>query len=49
MISDFYLDTIAIKVKTIPVNKRLSATIFKNAVYKNPSLIFNILKIYSGI
>ena len=48
-LSDLDLDAIADKVDAVPLEDRSLATLFKKAVYKKPSLIFDVLKIYSGI
>ena len=47
-LSDLDLDGIAANIQKVPINKRTLATVFKKAVYKRPSLIFDVLKIYSG-
>jgi len=47
-LSDLDLDDIAANVEKVPINNRTLATVFKKAVYKKPSLIFDVLKIYSG-
>tara|TARA_Y100000590_G_C15702491_1_gene1007337 strand:- start:809 stop:1987 length:1179 start_codon:yes stop_codon:yes gene_type:complete len=47
-LSDLDLDGIAANVEKVPIDKRTLATVFKKAVYKKPSLIFDVLKIYSG-
>jgi len=47
-LSDADLDDIAKKVTSVPLERRSLSTVFKKAVYKKPSLIFDVLKIYSG-
>ncbi|MDC1050961.1 NAD(P)/FAD-dependent oxidoreductase [Candidatus Marinimicrobia bacterium] len=40
---------IAEKVSIIPTNKRSLSSIFKHAVYKKPSLIIDVLKVFAGV
>ena len=47
-LTDSDLNEIAEKVSKVPVDQRSLATVFKMAVYKKPTLIFDVLKIYSG-
>ena len=47
-LTDSDLNEIAEKVSKVPINERSLATVFKMAVYKRPSLVFDVLKIYSG-
>jgi len=47
-LTDLDLDGIAANIAKVPINKRTLSTVFKKAVYKKPSLIFDVLKIYSG-
>ena len=47
-LKDDDLNEIAFKVSQVPLDDRSLATVFKMAVYKRPSLIFDVLKIYSG-
>ena len=45
--SDF--DDIADSVLSVPLDKRTLSTVFKKAVYKKPSLIIDVLKVFSGL
>ena len=47
-LTDSDLNEIAEKVSKVPIKERSLATVFKMAVYKRPSLVFDVLKIYSG-
>ena len=47
-LKDSDLNDIAEKVSKVPLDQRSLVTVFKMAVYKRPSLIFDVLKIYSG-
>ena len=48
-LSDEDLNSIADKVLSIPPNKRTLASVFKAAVYKKPSLIIDVLKVFAGV
>ena len=48
-LSDEDLNLIADKVLSIPPNKRTLASVFKAAVYKKPSLIIDVLKVFAGV
>ena len=43
------LDSIAEKVLSIPDNKRTLTSVFKTAVFKKPTLIIDVLKVFSGV
>ena len=45
--SDF--DDIADSVLTVPLEKRTLSTVFKKAVFKKPSLIIDVIKVFSGL
>ena len=47
-LSDDDLNSIAENVLSIPMNKRTLASVFKAAVFKKPSLIIDVLKVFSG-
>ncbi len=48
-LTDDDLNYIATQVSKIPENKRTITSIFKHAVYKKPSIIFDVLKVFAGI
>ena len=48
-LSDEELNSIAEKVLSIPPNKRTLASVFKAAVFKKPSLIIDVLKVFAGV
>ena len=48
-LSDDNLDSIAKQVLTIPIGKRTLSSVFKAAVYKKPSLIVDVLKVFAGV
>ena len=48
-LSDEDLNSIADKVLSIPSDKRTLASVFKAAVYKKPSLIIDVLKVFAGV
>ena len=48
-LSDDDLNYIANEVKKVPDDKRTITTIFKNAVYKKPSIIFDVIKVFAGV
>jgi digeranylgeranylglycerophospholipid reductase len=48
-LSDQNLDSIAEKVLSIPQHKRTLSSIFKAAVYKKPSLIVDVMKVFAGV
>jgi len=43
------LDSIAEKVLSIPHNKRTLTSVFKAAVFKKPTLIIDVLKVFAGV
>ena len=43
------LDSIAEKLLSIPHNKRTLTSVFKAAVFKKPTLIIDVLKVFSGV
>ena len=43
------LDSIAKKVLSIPHNKRSLTSVFKAAVFKKPTLIIDVLKVFAGV
>ena len=43
------LDSIAEKVLSIPHNKRTLTSVFNAAVFKKPTLIIDVLKVFSGV
>jgi len=47
-LSDKDLNDIALSVKKIPEERRKLASVFKQAVYKKPKLIIDVLKIFAG-
>ena len=48
-LTDNDLDTIADKVLSIPHNRRTLSSVFKAAVFKKPSLIVDVLKVFAGV
>ena len=48
-LSDEDLNDIAIKVESIPNNKRTLSSVFKAAVYKKPSLIIDVMRAFAGV
>ena len=48
-LTDDDLNGIAKKVLTIPPNKRTLASVFRAAVFKKPSLIMDVLKVFAGV
>jgi len=48
-LADDDLNYIATQVSRVPVNKRSLSNIFKHAVYKKPSLIIDVLKVFAGV
>ena len=48
-LKDEDLNYIADQVSRVPENKRTITTIFKNAVYKKPSIIFDVIKVFAGV
>ena len=48
-LDDEDLNYIAEKVSLIPENKRTLSSVFKHAVYKKPSLIVDVFKVFAGI
>ena len=47
-LEDEDLDSIAESILSIAVEKRSLLTVFKKAVFKKPSLLFDVLKVFSG-
>ena len=47
-LSDDELNDIAIRVNKIDSSKRSLGSVFKTAVYKKPSLIFDVVRIFTG-
>ena len=47
-LNDQDLDSIAQSILDIDIEKRNLLTVFKKAVYKKPSLLFDVLKVFSG-
>ena len=48
-LDDNDLNSIADKVLAIPHNKRSLASVFKAAVFKKPTLILDVLKVFAGV
>ena len=48
-LSDEDLNDIAIKIESIPNNKRTLTSVFKAAVYKKPSLIIDVMRAFTGV
>ena len=48
-LNDVDLDAIAQSIQSIAVEKRSLGTVFKKAVYKKPSLLFDVVKIFAGL
>ena len=48
-LKDSDLDNIAESVLSVPLEKRTLSTVFKKAVFKKPSLIIDVIKIFSGL
>ena len=48
-LSDEDLDYIAEQVLSIPYNKRTLSSVFKAAVFKKPTLIIDVLKVFAGV
>ena len=48
-LDDNDLNQIAMSVASIPMAKRTLASIFKKAVFKKPSILIDVIKIFSGI
>ena len=48
-LSDEDLDLIADKVLSIPRDKRRLSSVFKAAVFKKPTLIIDVLKVFAGV
>ena len=48
-LTDDDLNGIAEKVLSIPHNKRTLASVFKASVFKKPSLIIDVLKVFAGV
>ena len=48
-LKDSDLDSIAKSVLSVPLEKRTLSTVFKKAVFKKPSLIIDVIKVFSGL
>ena len=48
-LSDKDLDSIADKVLSIPSDKRTLSSVFKVAVFKKPSLIIDVVRVFAGV
>ena len=48
-LTDDDLNGIAEKILSIPFNQRTLASVFKAAVFKKPSLILDVLKVFAGV
>ena len=48
-LSDEDLNHIYEKVLSIPAHKRTLSSVFKAAVFKKPSLIVDVLKVFAGV
>ena len=48
-LDDSDLDNIAESILTVPLEKRKLSTVFKKAVFKKPSLLFDVIKVFSGL
>ena len=48
-LSDDDLNSIADKVLSIPYNKRTLSSVFKASVFKKPSLLIDVLKVFAGV
>ena len=48
-LKDRDLDSIAESVLSVPLEKRTLSTVFKKAVFKKPSLIIDVIKVFSGL
>jgi digeranylgeranylglycerophospholipid reductase len=48
-LTDDDLNRIADSVLSIPHNKRTLASVFKAAVFRKPSLIIDVLKVFAGV
>ena len=48
-LDDDDLNYIATKVSEVSAEKRTITTIFKHAVYKKPSIVFDVLKVFAGV
>ena len=48
-LTDDDLDSIAEKVLAIPHDKRTLSSVFKAAVFKKPTLIIDVLKVFAGV
>ena len=48
-LKDEDLDYIANQVSKVPDTKRSLSTIFKHAVYKKPSIIIDVIKVFAGV
>ena len=48
-LNDDDLNYIATKVSKVSSNKRTITTIFKHAVFKKPSIILDVIKVFAGV
>ena len=48
-LTDNDLNAIAESVNSVPLEKRSLSTVFKKAIFKNPSLLIDVLKVFSGL
>ena len=48
-LNDDDLNKIAASILSTPLEKRTLGTVFKKAIFKKPSLVFDVLKLFSGI
>tara|TARA_Y100001970_G_C14184277_1_gene831601 strand:+ start:63 stop:662 length:600 start_codon:yes stop_codon:yes gene_type:complete len=48
-LTDEDFELIADKVLSIPLNKRKLSSVFKAAVFRKPSLIFDVVKVFAGV
>ena len=47
-LSDDELNSIADSIYCIPEEERTLTTVFKKAIFKKPSLLFDVIKVFSG-
>ena len=47
-LNDDDLNMIAESVLSTPIEKRTLGTVFKKAIFKKPSLVFDVMKLFSG-
>ena len=48
-LTDDELDSIADAVGKIPPNDRTIAKVFRNAIFKKPSLLVDVMKVFAGV